>query len=278
QFFGLLGPNGAGKTTAISITTGLVRITSGSVRVFGYDVVRQFRQARRYIGLAPQELNFDWFFSIEELIILQAGYYGVSRQTARVRTDQLLKEFGLAEKRNVKPRELSGGQKRRLQIARALVHDPDVLILDEPTAGVDVELRYQLWEYLTQQNQAGKTIILTTHYIEEAEKLCERVAIIDHGQIITEDSPAELIAQMGKDGISLTVTGWNDRTGQALKDYPHHFADGHVRVTTAKPELQLAEVVNRIAASGAVVQDVKIERATLEDVFIELTGRSIDDT
>jgi len=277
EFFGLLGPNGAGKTTTIGITTGLVRITDGSVKVMDYDVVRQFRQARRHIGLAAQELSFDWFFTIEDLMILQAGYYGVGRKVARQNTSRLLKTFGLTAKRQVKPRELSGGMKRRFQIARSLVHDPDILILDEPTAGVDVELRYMLWDYLTRLNQQGKTVILTTHYIEEAEKLCERVAIIDHGRIIAVGSPAELVSGMDKDGMSLTVEGWNQDAAKALAGYRFDFADGHLRVYITRPELRLTEIINRITSAGVAVQDVRICRSTLEDMFIELTGHGIDE-
>ena len=277
EFFGLLGPNGAGKTTTIGITTGLVRITGGSVEVMGYDVVRQFRQARRHIGLAAQELSFDWFFAIEDLMMLQAGYYGVSRKVARQNTDRLLDTFGLSGKKRAKPRQLSGGMKRRFQIARSLVHDPDILILDEPTAGVDVELRHRLWEYLTRLNKEGKTVILTTHYIEEAEKLCERVAIIDHGQIIAEGSPAELVSGMDNDGLSLTVEDWNQDAAKALAGYRFDFTDGHLRVYTARPELQLTEIINRITSAGVTVQDIRICRSTLEDMFIELTGHGIDE-
>ncbi len=277
EFFGLLGPNGAGKTTTIGITTGLVRITSGSAKVMDYDVVRQFRQARRHIGLAAQELSFDWFFTIEDLMMLQAGYYGVGRKVARLNTDRLLKTFGLSAKRRAKPRQLSGGLKRRFQIARSLVHDPDILILDEPTAGVDVEARHMLWDYLTHLNRQGKTVILTTHYIEEAEKLCERVAIIDRGKIIAVGSPAELVAGMDKDGISLTVEDWNQGAARALDNYRFDFTDGHLRVYTPHPELRLAEIINRITSAGAAVRDVRLCHSTLEDVFIELTGHSIDE-
>ena len=277
EFFGLLGPNGAGKTTTIGITTGLVRLTDGSVTVMGYDVVRQFRQARRQIGLAAQELNFDWFFAIEDLMILQAGYYGVPHKVAQRRTARLLEEFGLAPKRRVKPRELSGGMKRRLQIARSMVHDPDIIILDEPTAGVDVELRRMLWGYLTRLNRAGKTIILTTHYIEEAERLCERVAVIDRGRIVTVGSPAELTSGRDRDGMALMVAGWSREVAKALDGYRFDFTDGRLRVYIARPELRLTEIINRITSAGAVVQDVKICRATLEDVFIELTGHGIDE-
>jgi ABC-2 type transport system ATP-binding protein len=277
EFFGLLGPNGAGKTTTIGIATGLVKLTAGTVQIMGYDVERQFRQARRMIGLAAQELNFDWFFSIEDLMVLQAGYYGVGRKIAREHTARLLNEFGLSAKRKAKPRELSGGMKRRFQIARSLVHDPDILILDEPTAGVDVELRHMLWDYLTRLNGEGKTIILTTHYIEEAEKLCQRVAIIDNGLIVAVGTPGELMAGIDKDGMALTIDNWSDKTARQLKDYRYHLIDGGLRLFIAKPELHLAEIINLVTSSGAAVRDVKICRSTLEDAFIELTGHSIDE-
>ncbi len=277
EFFGLLGPNGAGKTTTIGIITGLVRITEGSVQVMGYDVVSQFRQTRQRIGLAAQELNFDWFFSIWDLMILQAGYYGVPAKIARENAGRLLEEFGLSAKRDVKVRALSGGMKRRFQIARSLVHDPQLLILDEPTAGVDVELRHMLWDYLRRLNQEGRTIILTTHYIEEAELLCERVAIIDDGRIIAEGSPEQLMAGINRDGLSITVEGWSDQAAAGLDGYDYTFGDNRLRVNVVRPERQLAEIVTRIAATGVVVHDVAIDHASLEDVFIELTGRRIDD-
>ncbi|SVD20223.1 uncharacterized protein METZ01_LOCUS373077, partial [marine metagenome] len=176
SFYGLLGPNGAGKTTTIGIITGLVNITSGSASIMGHDSIKEFREARKLIGLSPQELNFDVFFSMEELLELQAGYYGLSKKEAKERAEIMLEQFGLTEKRKSRSRELSGGMKRRIQIAKALVHDPPIVILDEPTAGVDIELRHMLWEYLKKINKDGKTILLTTHYIEEAEQLCETVA------------------------------------------------------------------------------------------------------
>ena len=277
EFFGLLGPNGAGKTTTIGVTTGLVRITEGSVRVMGYDVVSQFRQARQLIGLAAQELNFDWFFSLWDLMILQAGYYGVPAKIARENAGRLLEEFGLSAKRDVKVRALSGGMKRRFQIARSLVHEPQLVIMDEPTAGVDVELRHMLWDYLRRLNKEGRTIILTTHYIEEAELLCERVAIIDNGRIIADGSPAQLMAGIKRDGLSITVEGWSDKAAAGLDGYDYTFKDGRLRIKVVQPERRLADIVTRIAATGAVVNDVAIDHASLEDVFIELTGRRMDD-
>ncbi|MFC1480848.1 ATP-binding cassette domain-containing protein [Candidatus Neomarinimicrobiota bacterium] len=277
EFLGLLGPNGAGKTTTIGIITGLVRSTAGSATVMGHDVVSDFRDARRCIGLAAQDLNFDWFFPIEELMVLQAGYYGIERKVAVPRAKKLLQEFGLESKAAVKPRELSGGMKRRLQIARSLIHDPEILILDEPTAGVDVELRRMLWGYLTKLNEGGKTIILTTHYIEEAELLCERVAIIDGGEIVTQGTPRELVGQNKKGCIEVILEQWLPEYGGVLKDFQHKVDGNTLKIKVAKPESRLAEVISLLAAVGAVVQNVSIKKATLEDVFMELTGHSFDE-
>lgn len=277
EFFGLLGPNGAGKTTAIGITTGLVNITSGSVKVMGHDVIADYRDARKKIGLAAQELNFDWFFSIEDLMMLQAGYYGVHKTVARENTDRLLNQFGLWEKRKEKARALSGGMKRRFQIARSLVHDPEILILDEPTAGVDVELRRYLWGFLTKLNEDGKTIILTTHYIEEAEKLCERVAIIDQGKIVKSGTPRELMKGMHRDGLLLEVGEWCDTAGKALNGREYTCEDGTLKITIDQPELALADIINLLTQAGVVVKDVTITHASLEDVFIDLTGHTLND-
>ena len=205
EFFGLLGPNGAGKTTTINILTGLVFKNSGNCFVFGKDTVDDYRYTRSKIGIAAQELSVDWFFSIENLLFFQAGYYGISRTDAKYRIEQLLKKLGLDKKKNSRLRQLSGGMKRRFQIAKALVHDPDILILDEPTAGVDVELRHELWDYLKELHSNGKTILLTTHYIEEAELLCDNVSIIDEGEILKEGSPKKLTEDLGKSGVTVQL-------------------------------------------------------------------------
>ncbi|HLG20745.1 MAG TPA: ABC transporter ATP-binding protein [Bdellovibrionota bacterium] len=199
-FFGFLGPNGAGKTTTIHILTGLCNRTSGEIRVFGKDVTTDYIDCRRRIGFGPQEFNFDRFFSIQKLLEFSAGYFGVSRKVARKRTEELLERFDLIDKRNEHAPKLSGGLKRRLLIAKALVHDPDILILDEPTAGVDIETRHEIWEYLNQLNRQGKTIFLTTHYLEEAEKLCRDIAIIHEGTIVERGLTSEL---MQRDGTNL---------------------------------------------------------------------------
>jgi ABC-2 type transport system ATP-binding protein len=191
-FFGLLGPNGAGKTTLINSVVSLVRPDSGSVEVFGRDAYSEFREARRMIGVSPQEINLDRFLTVEETLIFHAGYYGVPKKKARERADELLERFGLADRRDQRTNTLSGGMKRRVLFARALIHDPKVLFLDEPTAGVDVELRYKLWGYIRELNRGGMTILLTTHYLEEAEALCEEIALINGGNIVARGSSEDL--------------------------------------------------------------------------------------
>jgi ABC-2 type transport system ATP-binding protein len=191
-FFGLLGPNGAGKTTLINSVVSLVRPDSGSVEVFGRDAYREFREARRMVGVSPQEINLDRFLTVEETLIFHAGYYGVPKKKARERAEELLERFGLADKRDQRTNTLSGGMKRRVLFARGLIHDPKVLFLDEPTAGVDVELRYKLWGYIRELNRGGMTILLTTHYLEEAEALCEEIALINGGNIVAQGSSEDL--------------------------------------------------------------------------------------
>ncbi|ADB48715.1 ABC transporter ATP-binding protein [Conexibacter woesei] len=197
EFFGLLGRNGAGKSTLIHCTTGLVRPTSGAIRVFGHDAVDDYEQARTAVGLAPQELNFDWFLTLEETLDYHGGYFGMPRKERRARSAELLEAFSLSEKRRERAMTLSGGMKRRLILARALMHRPRLLILDEPTAGVDVELRLELWRYVRRINAEGTTILLTTHYLEEAEELCDRIAFIDGGRIVAEGTSASLTAEYG---------------------------------------------------------------------------------
>ena len=273
SFYGLLGPNGAGKTTTIGIITGLVNITGGSASVLGFDSVTEFRQARKLIGLSPQELNFDVFFSIGELLELQAGYYGLSNKEAKERTTIMLEQFGLSEKRNSRARELSGGMKRRVQIAKALVHDPKIVILDEPTAGVDIELRHMLWNYLRQINEEGKTILLTTHYIEEAEQLCETVSIINDGKIIATDSPDKLTQAHGMSGLEITLT--SEVADLKLDPWTYNNIDGKIHVNMNHPEKEMAKVINQILEQGGGIENVQIYRSSLEDVFLKLTGKSL---
>jgi ABC-2 type transport system ATP-binding protein len=201
EFFGLLGPNGAGKSTLIHCTTGLASPTSGSIEVFGHDAIDHYEQARVAVGLAPQDLNLDWFLTAEETLDYHGGYFGMPRRDRRERTKELLEAFSLTSKRNERTRTLSGGMKRRLILARALMHRPKLLILDEPTAGVDVELRLELWHYVQRINAEGTTILLTTHYLEEAEQLCDKIAFINDGQIVAQGSSDELAAQYGVSGL-----------------------------------------------------------------------------
>ena len=275
SFYGLLGPNGAGKTTTIGIITGLVNISNGCATIMGFDSVKDFRQARKLIGLSPQELNFDVFFSMEELLELQAGYYGLPYKEAKERTSLMLEQFGLSEKRKARSRELSGGMKRRVQIAKALVHDPPIVILDEPTAGVDIELRHMLWDYLREINKEGKTILLTTHYIEEAEKLCETVSIINDGNIIVTDSPEKLTQAHGMSGLEITLGSKLDNL--LLDKWRFKTKDGKILVDTPHPEKDIAEVISQISRQGGSIENVCIYRSTLEDVFMKLTGETLQD-
>ena len=198
EFFGLLGPNGAGKTTTINTIVGLSTIQQGQVTVFGHDVVTDYREARRQIGVSPQEFNFDRYLTIEEILLYTAGYFGIPGKVAKPRATALLKQFDLYQKKDQDYLKLSGGMKRRLSLARALVYDPRILILDEPTAGVDVELRLELWQLLRDLNKSGMTIVLTTHYLEEAQDLCERIGIIDHGRLVALDRTDDLLARHGE--------------------------------------------------------------------------------
>jgi len=201
DFFGLLGPNGAGKSTLIHCTTGLARPTSGKVEIFGHDAVRHYRQAREAVGLAPQEINLDTFLTVEETLDYHGGYFGMPRADRRRRAAELLEAFSLTDKRHERTRFLSGGMKRRITLARALMHRPKLLILDEPTAGVDVELRLELWHYIRRTNEQGTTVLLTTHYLEEAEQLCNRVAFINHGEIAASGTSESLAAAYGASSL-----------------------------------------------------------------------------
>jgi ABC-2 type transport system ATP-binding protein len=197
EFFGLLGPNGAGKSTLIHCATGLAQPTAGTIKVFGHDAIGDYTEARQAVGLAPQELNLDWFLTAEETLDYHAGYFGMPKRERRERAAELLETFSLTEKRDERTRTLSGGMKRRLILARAMMHRPRLLILDEPTAGVDVELRLELWHYVQRINQEGTTILLTTHYLEEAEQLCDRIAFIAEGEIVAEGTSPELAGRFG---------------------------------------------------------------------------------
>lgn len=272
DFFGFLGPNGAGKSTTIHMITGLADITSGTIEVFGRDVVKDYRDTRKMIGLAAQEPNFDPFFSLHESLVLQAGYHGMPRSQAKDRADKLLKQFGLWEHKKKTSRQISGGMKRRLLIAKALVHDPKILILDEPTAGVDVELRRDLWNLLRELNDAGTTIVLTTHYIEEAEALCDRIGIINHGEMIRVDDKRTLMSELEE-----------KRAGVQLSDMPDsvmQLANAHDNVTVEQNTVffpsehageMLPLVLDAARNAGVTVQDIDTQAYDLEDIFIQLT-------
>ena len=263
EFFGLLGPNGAGKTTLISILAGLARASAGRVTVMGHDVVRDYAQARRSLGIVPQELVFDPFFSVRETLVIQSGYFGVRHNGAWI--DELLEGLGLADKAKANMRQLSGGMKRRVLVAQALVHRPPVIVLDEPTAGVDVELRQTLWQFISRLNREGHTVLLTTHYLEEAEALCGRIAMLKKGRIVALDRTENLLA-----GTASTMLRF--KTDDAL---PADLA-AVARITGRSVQMQAHDAVevesllHRLREGGVRVGDLEIGRADLEDVFLEI--------
>jgi ABC-2 type transport system ATP-binding protein len=274
KFFGLLGPNGAGKTTSINIMTGLANKTAGEVRLFGHDLIREYRRCRLLVGLVPQEFNFDLFAKVHKILEFQAGYFGVTKSVRNERAERLMAQFGLLEKRNTPSRFLSGGMKRRLLIARALMHEPTLLILDEPTAGVDVELRRSLWAFLREINGQGTTILLTTHYIEEAESLCDTIAIIDHGRIIDQDSTRNMANRLCHESIVVTSHDpIQDAASRALGAFePKVAADGYqVTLTFNKEKTPFDSVLKQILASGIQVANLQPADNRLEQVFLHLT-------
>ena len=276
QFFVLLGPNGAGKTTTINILTGLVRKDMGETMIFNRDTVSDYRFTRKQVGISSQEFTQDWFFPLDKLLLFQAGYYGINKKDAAPRVESLLDRLGLKDKRNARIRELSGGMKRRFEIAKALVHDPQILILDEPTAGVDVELRHELWKYFGDLHNEGKTILLTTHYIEEAELLCDKVAIIDSGKVITEGSPKELIGKDSNSGITVYLSEPFEDSDNTLKDFTYNQEDQRLHFITGYPENDLPNIIKLLSKSGAHIQRIETNKASLEDVFLNLTGKGIN--
>lgn len=267
--FGLLGPNGAGKSTFINILAGLVNKTAGSVRIWGFDHDENPRQARAAIGVVPQELNMDPFFTPRAAMEVQAGLYAVPKKERR--TDEILARLGLTDKADAYARSLSGGMKRRLLVAKALVHRPAVLVLDEPTAGVDIELRRSLWEYVMELNAAGTTIILTTHYLEEAQALCDRIAVINHGELIANDETSALLHRL--DGKMLIITPaaplsavppLPEGAGGELRE------DGALAVSYSRARLNAGEILTALAAQGVQLLDIATEEPDLEEVFVDL--------
>ncbi len=277
EFFGLLGPNGAGKTTTINILTGLVFKDAGTCLVFEKDIVKDYRYTRSKIGIAAQELSVDWFFTIEKLLYFQAGYYGISTKKAKTKVDELLERLGLDKKRSSRLRQLSGGMKRRFQIAKALVHDPDILILDEPTAGVDVELRHDLWKYLKELHKKGKTILLTTHYIEEAELLCDNVAIIDEGTILKEGSPKQLTKELGKSGVTVQTGKAIQNIENLLTDLTYTIEDSRLHFSVEDAEKAIPNIIQKLSKINIPIHSITTETSSLEDVFLDLTGKSINE-
>jgi len=271
DFFGFLGPNGAGKTTTINAIVGLATISAGSIEIFGHDNVREWRTARRLIGLAPQEYNFDRYLSIRDILIYQAGYYGVRPRAVRERADALLERFGLASKAKETYIKLSGGMKRRLTLARALIHEPKLLILDEPTAGVDVELRIELWDLLRELNAGGTTIILTTHYLEEAESLCRNIAIIEGGRIVALEPTVNLVGRHGTATLSVTL----DREAAGVAAARGARIDGDPRTLhfDGLDPAQIAPTLAELESAGYAIENVEFRRASLQDVFLQLVRR-----
>tara|TARA_B100001750_G_scaffold162894_1_gene131644 strand:+ start:760 stop:1659 length:900 start_codon:yes stop_codon:yes gene_type:complete len=269
SFFGLLGPNGAGKTTTIGILTGLVNKTSGSAKILNYDIIDDYKNARRSIGLSPQEINLDVFFTIKKILEFQAGYFGVPSKIAVKKVDEVLKKLGIYDKKDNTARHLSGGMKRRVQIAKALVHDPPILILDEPTAGVDIELRHMLWDYLTLLNKEGKTILLTTHYIEEAEKLCNEVAIINNGEIIKQGDTKSIIKEVSLNTIEIEL---EDSSNINFSDKINYALEGNIlKIQSKEVNKDIVKIIEEIEKTTKI-ENINIINSSLEDAFIKLTN------
>ena len=267
EFFGLLGPNGAGKTTMISMLAGLTRPSSGSASVLGHDVQKDFAAARRQLGVVPQELVFDPFFNVREALRIQSGYFGVKNNEAWI--DELLESLGLADKADANMRQLSGGMKRRVLVAQALVHKPPVIVLDEPTAGVDVELRQTLWQFIAKLNKQGHTVLLTTHYLEEAEALCGRIAMLKSGRIVALDHTSTLLKAASSNVLRFKVDG----------DLPPALAaqariTGRIVQFPAHDALEIEHFLAAVRGSGLVAQDVEIRKADLEDVFLDVMAQN----
>ncbi len=269
DFFALLGPNGAGKSTTLGIVSSLVQKTSGTVSIMGHDLVKDTFAAKQCLGVVPQEFNFNQFEKVYDIIITQAGYYGLTAKQVASHAETLLRALDLWDKRNESARMLSGGMKRRLMIARALIHKPQILILDEPTAGVDIELRRSMWEFMKKLNEEGTTIILTTHYLEEAEQLCKNIAIINNGEIVTNTSVKALLGQLKTETFVLDVDG--DLEGlPELKDYQiRHVDDEHLEVVVDKGQ-GLNEVFSALTEAGIQVRSMRTKANRLEELFVDL--------
>lgn len=266
SFFGLLGPNGAGKSTLINILAGLVIKSAGEAQICGYDIDREVRQARSSIGVVPQELVIDTFFTVEQALEIQAGYYGIPK--SRRQTQAIIEALGLADKARASSRTLSGGMRRRLLVGKALVHSPPVLILDEPTAGVDVELREQLWDYVRGLNRQGVTVLLTTHYLEEAEELCDRIAIINHGALIACDTKAALIKTLDRKQVTIQFAEPLQAVPETMHAYDCEVTpEGFLTVKYRPSEMQMDALIQAACAAGLSIRDLSTQEADLEDIF-----------
>ncbi len=269
EFFGLLGPNGAGKTTLISIIAGLSRPDSGSVAIHGYDVARDYREARKRLGVVPQELVFDPFFSVRETLRMQSGYFGLKNNDQWI--DEVMHHLDLTNKADANMRSLSGGMKRRVLVAQALVHKPPVIVLDEPTAGVDVELRQTLWKFVSRLNREGHTVVLTTHYLEEAQALCNRIAMLKAGKVVALDSTAALIKRIS--GSQLIVRLAQGKLPDVLKPLVLHvdeLAGGNEFALRVSDYAEIEPILVKLREAGAVIEDMQLQQADLEDVFIQI--------
>jgi ABC-2 type transport system ATP-binding protein len=273
DFFALLGPNGAGKSTAIGIISSLVLKTEGEIKIFGVDVDKEFSRAKSLIGVVPQEINFNQFETVNDIILNQAGYYGIDRPDAQKRAEKILKQTQLWDRRDEISRNLSGGMKRRLMISRALIHEPRLLILDEPTAGVDIEVRRSMWKFLTDLNKSGTTIILTTHYLEEAESLCRNIAIIDKGEIVENTSMQLLLRKLGAESFIFDCTS-SISTLSKLGDHQIRKLDDHRFEVTVNQGENLNTVFEELSKSGIKIQSMRNKSNRLEELFLGLVAES----
>jgi len=274
DFFALLGPNGAGKSTTIGIISTLVNKSSGSVSVFGHDLDRDPYALKRCLGVVPQEFNFSQFEKVFDIVVTQAGYYGIPLKLARQRAEHYLQQLGLWDKRDVPARMLSGGMKRRLMIARALIHEPRLLILDEPTAGVDIELRRSMWSFLSELNDKGITIILTTHYLEEAEQLCRNIGIIDHGRIVENTSMKALLKTLHVETFLLDLKE-AQLVAPQLKGYPSQLIDSQTLEVQVEKDLGITELFRQLAAQKVEVLSLRNKSNRLEELFVSLVEKNL---
>ena len=268
DFFALLGANGAGKTTLINILIGLVNKTAGKASIFGRDIDTRHTEAKKFIGVVPQEFNFNMFEKVEDIVCTQAGYFGIELNDAERESEELLKRLGLWEKRFVPSRMLSGGMKRRLMIARALVHKPKLLILDEPTAGVDVELRHEMWEYLRDLNRRGTTILLTTHYLEEVEQMCRNAAIIKNGEVVRNDKVKNLIRVLDKEIFLVTVK--ERKAIEGVQGFAVNFIDDMTLEVEMTQQQTLNDLMGQLTSAGLVVTDIRPQGHRLEKLFLNI--------